>query len=85
MHDGIAEIPIENRPQREVSHIWGLDSTGDLQEVRVSPNGTPTENPAFDVTPAHLISGLITERGVTEASAASLAKLFPEKASPKSP
>ena len=83
VHDGIAEIPIEKRPAREVSHIWGQDSAGALQEVMVSPSGTPTENPAFDVTPAQLVSGLITERGIAEASATSLAKLFPEMVSSK--
>ena len=77
--DGVAEIPIEDRDQREVTHIWGRDATGNIGEVQVTPDGTPGGNPAFDVTPARLVTGLITERGVAEASAESLAAMFPEK------
>ncbi|MEM9343554.1 MAG: S-methyl-5-thioribose-1-phosphate isomerase [Pseudomonadota bacterium] len=77
--DGLKEIPIEERPGEEVSHIfWGKDASGKVVEVQVSPDGTATANPAFDVTPRHLVTGLITERGVCEASPEGLTGLFPE-------
>ncbi|WP_420395408.1 S-methyl-5-thioribose-1-phosphate isomerase [Nioella sp.] len=79
--DGVAEIPIEDRPAREVTHIQGRDATG-IATVQVTPEGTGAANPAFDVTPARLVTGLITERGVCEASEAGLAGLFPEMAAP---
>ncbi len=74
LRDGLS-IPIEERPGREVSHVSGAGG-----EVRVAPEGSPVANPAFDVTPARLVTGLITERGVAEASEAGLAALFPERA-----
>ncbi|MBT8086433.1 MAG: S-methyl-5-thioribose-1-phosphate isomerase [Gammaproteobacteria bacterium] len=75
--DGLAEIPIEERPPEEVSHVYGLvDGTSAF--VRTTTEGTPIGNPAFDVTPARLVTGLITERGVCEASEAGLLGLFPE-------
>ena len=78
--DGIAEIPIEERNGREVSHLfWGRDGDGRITEVQVTPDGTPTANPAFDVTPARLVTGLITERGICRASAEGLAGLFPDR------
>ena len=75
--DGLREIPIEKRDPREVTHIQGVGLDG-IAEVRVTPEGTPARNDAFDVTPARLVSGLITERGLCEASEAGLAALFPE-------
>ena len=78
--DGLAEIPIEERNENEVTHIMGKDSAGDLTQVLVSPVGTNGGNPAFDVTPRHLVTGLITEQGICEASPSGLAELFPEKA-----
>ncbi len=80
VHDGVAEIPIEERPERETTHVQGRDDAGDIREVRVAPEGTPGGNPAFDVTPARLVTGLITERGVAEASPEGLAAMFPEMA-----
>ncbi len=77
--DGVAEIPIEDRPAREVTHVQGL-TAGGIGAVQVSPEGTAGGNPAFDVTPARLVTGLITEAGVCEASEAGLAALFPELA-----
>ena len=77
--DGIAEIPIEDRNSREVTHIQGTGANG-IAEVRVTPETTHAANPAFDVTPAKLVTGLITERGIAPASAEGLAELFPEKA-----
>ncbi len=78
--DGIAEIPIEERSGDEVSLVWGKTAGGEVTQVRISPEATPAANPAFDVTPARLVTGLITERGVAQASRAGLAKLFPERA-----
>jgi methylthioribose-1-phosphate isomerase len=77
--DGIREIPIEERNPAEVTHITGLD--GDkIRTVQTIAGTTPVRNFAFDVTPARLITGLITERGICEASEAGLAGLFPERA-----
>ncbi|MGR3512989.1 MAG: S-methyl-5-thioribose-1-phosphate isomerase [Paracoccaceae bacterium] len=78
--DGVADIPIEERSPREVSHVQGTSASGEIEEVQVSPTGTPTGNPAFDVTPSRLVTGLITERGVCPASADGLAGLFPDLA-----
>jgi methylthioribose-1-phosphate isomerase len=84
LSDGIGQIPIEERTGMEVSHITGQTDAGYLATVRVVPEGSPTANYAFDVTPARLISGLITERGVAAASRAGLAALFPEHAAVQS-
>ena len=80
VRDGVAEIPIEERSADEVSLVWGRTEAGDIARVRISPDGSPAGNPAFDVTPARLVTGLITERGIAEASADGLARLFPERA-----
>jgi len=74
--DGIAEIPIEERAALEVSHVQGSDSNNDVSSVEVTPTGANTANPAFDVTPNHLITGLITERGVCLPSEEALSELF---------
>ena len=76
--DGLAEIPIEERSGDEVSLVWGRARTGEVVQVRISPDETEAANPAFDVTPARLVTGLITERGIAEASAEGLKGLFPE-------
>jgi methylthioribose-1-phosphate isomerase len=78
--DGVAEIPIEDRPEREVTHVQGTADGGGIGVVQVTPEGTSGGNPAFDVTPNRLVTGLITERGVCEASPEGLAALFPERA-----
>lgn len=75
--DGVAEIPIEERGQDEITHVQGRLADGSVGTVQVTPDGTTGGNPAFDVTPNRLVTGLITERGVCEASAAGLAALFP--------
>ncbi len=75
VHDGVAEIPIEHRSPREVTHITGRDAQGGLTEVQLVPDGSPALNPAFDVTPARLVTGLICEHGVFAADATSLAPL----------
>ena len=77
--DGVAGIPIEERSQREVTHLTGRAADGTLTEVQVTAPGSPAANPAFDVTPARLVTGLITERGVAPASTAGLAALYPER------
>jgi methylthioribose-1-phosphate isomerase len=78
VQDGVAEIPIEERGGDEVSFVQGkLD--GQVTRVRISPEATPAANPAFDVTPARLVTGLITERGICDASAAGLQALFPDR------
>jgi methylthioribose-1-phosphate isomerase len=78
MEDGAA-IPIEQRNPREVTHIAGLADTGEVVEVRLTPKDSPAANYAFDVTPARLVTGLITERGVCPASREGLLGLFPER------
>ena len=77
IRDGIFEIPIEERDSREVTHVSGmLDDTPCA--VRTTAHTTATSNYAFDVTPARLVTGLITERGICNASEAGLTALFPE-------
>ncbi len=74
------DIPIEERGAEEVTHIAGLDAEGRFVSVRLTPEGSAAANPAFDVTPARLVTGLITERGLCPASRAGLAGLYPEHA-----
>jgi methylthioribose-1-phosphate isomerase len=76
--DGLREIPIEQRAAREVTHIAGRAPTGEVLEIELAPAGTAARNDAFDVTPARLVTGLITERGVAAASRDGLSGLFPE-------
>jgi methylthioribose-1-phosphate isomerase len=73
------EIPIERRDPREVTHIAGWTASGRRVEVRLTPEGSPAANFAFDVTPARLVTALVTERGVCPASRAGLLGLFPER------
>ncbi|HVN42507.1 MAG TPA: S-methyl-5-thioribose-1-phosphate isomerase [Steroidobacteraceae bacterium] len=79
MDDGVRQIPIEERPAREVTHVRGRTAEGAVQEVEVVSPGSPVANPAFDVTPARLVTGLITERGVVSASREGLLTLYPER------
>jgi methylthioribose-1-phosphate isomerase len=72
-------IPIEERSAMEVTHITGRTSSGSTETVRVVPEGSPTLNLAFDVTPARLVTALITERGVCPASRAGLQSLYPDR------
>ncbi len=78
--DGVAQIPIEDRAQSEVTQITGRADDGTITTVQVTPDGTGAANPAFDVTPARLVTGLITERGRCDASGPGLASLFPDRA-----
>ena len=73
------DIPIEERPARELTHLTGLGDGGELATVRVVPAGSPALNLAFDVTPARLVTGLITERGVCPATSEGLLGLYPER------
>jgi methylthioribose-1-phosphate isomerase len=78
--DGLAEIPIEQRSADEVAHMTGKTEDGRVVSVQVVPDGTSVANYGFDVTPARLVTGLITERGVIAASRSALAAAFPERA-----
>jgi methylthioribose-1-phosphate isomerase len=78
--DGLAEIPIEERGAAEVALMTGRTADGRIETVRIAPEGSPVANYAFDVTPARLVSGLITERGIIAAARAALAGAFPERA-----
>ncbi len=80
IRDGVAEIPIEQRDPDEVTWFSGRTAEGEVVAVTVTPAESAAANYAFDVTPARLVSGLITERGVCAASEAGLAGLFPERA-----
>jgi methylthioribose-1-phosphate isomerase len=80
VRDGAVEIPIEQRSASEVTDVTGRLADGTVATVRIAPIESPAANPAFDVTPARLVSGLITERGRCGASFAGLAALFPERA-----
>ncbi|HZZ60514.1 MAG TPA: S-methyl-5-thioribose-1-phosphate isomerase, partial [Roseiarcus sp.] len=79
VRDGISEIPIEERHADEVTFVQGQGADGAVARVRISPEGSRAANPAFDVTPARLVTGLITERGVAKASPEGLKALFPER------
>ncbi len=79
IEDGVRDIPIEERSGDEVRWVRGRDAEGRLVSVCVAPEGTPAANPAFDVTPAHLVTALITERGVCPASSAGLRGLYPDR------
>jgi len=81
VRDGVAEIPIEERGAEEVTHISGKTADGRIETVQLTPDGSPVANYGFDVTPARLVTGLITERGVLAASREALAKAFPERTS----
>ncbi len=85
VRDGVGDIPIEQRDGSEVTHLSGWQSSnsqsnGDKEvEIRLTPEDSPAANYAFDVTPARLVTGLITERGICEASEEGVLSLFPEK------
>jgi methylthioribose-1-phosphate isomerase len=78
--DGVSEIPIEERDTREVTHVGGALADGRRGEVLIAAPGSAAANYAFDVTPARLITGLITERGLCGASETGILGLFPERA-----
>jgi len=79
LDDGVREIPIEERDGREVTHMTGRLADGGFATIEVVSPGSPVANPAFDVTPARLVTGIITERGVCDASHEGLYGLYPER------
>jgi methylthioribose-1-phosphate isomerase len=79
LSDGIAEIPIEERDGSELSHVRGSTPDGRIVDVRIFPEGSPVANYAFDITPARLVTGVISERGICEASREGLLSLYPER------
>jgi len=80
IRDGLGEIPIEQRSPEELTRVPGRADDGELTSVEIAPPGCSAGNWAFDVTPARLVTGLITERGLCDASDDGLATLFPERA-----
>ena len=74
------DVPIEQRGAEEVTRITGLTEDGRIETVTITPEGSPAANYAFDVTPARLVTALITERGLCPATPEGLAQLFPERA-----
>jgi methylthioribose-1-phosphate isomerase len=74
--DGLSDIPIEERAATEVTTMTGRALDGSIATIRIVPKDSPAANPAFDVTPARLVSGLITERGLCAANEAALAEMF---------
>lgn len=78
--DGVRDIPIEERDQGEVTHMTGRAEDGTITTIQLSAPGSVAANPAFDVTPARLVTGLITERGVSAASGDGLLALYPDRA-----
>ncbi len=76
--DGLASIPIEERDPTEVTHVSGMNQNGKVESVAITAANISARNFAFDVTPARLVTGLITERGVCTASEAGLLGLYPE-------
>jgi methylthioribose-1-phosphate isomerase len=79
LSDGVREIPIEERAAEEVSRMTGRTANGSVETIDIVAEGSDVANPAFDVTPARLVTGLITERGVLEPNRVSIANAFPER------
>ena len=79
MADGVAGIPIEEREASEVTRVWGRLPSGENGLVQITPAGVTARNYAFDVSPARLITGLVTERGICKASEQGLLSLYPEQ------
>ncbi|MDA1089939.1 MAG: S-methyl-5-thioribose-1-phosphate isomerase [Proteobacteria bacterium] len=80
INDGVKDVPIEQRDAGEVTRLTGITDAGKIETITIAPPASNAANYAFDVTPARLVTGLITERGVAEASKQGLAALYPEKA-----
>ena len=81
--DGLKEIPIEQRSPREVSHISGRAPDGEVVSVDTLPAASLARNDAFDVTPAHLITALVTEKGVVAAERDAICAMFTERLDPQ--
>jgi len=78
IRDGLKEIPVEERNQDEVTHMTGM-ARGEIQTVRICPEDTRASNYGFDITPARLVSGLITEKGICKASEKDIKEMFSDK------
>ena len=76
LEDGVNTIPIEERSEGEVNFMKGLTEKGKMETVRITPIGSKSYNPAFDVTPSKYITGIITEKGICKASKESLKSLY---------
>ncbi len=83
IRDGLSEIPIEQRSGEEITHIRGLNEAAEMTTIAIAPPNTPCANYGFDVTPARLITGLISERGVMAASEEDILRLYPEQGTKK--
>lgn len=79
MRDGVHDIPIEQRGGEEVKYMDGMTANGTIETVRITPESSPVANYGFDVTPARLVTGLITERGVVAPNEIDILNLYPEK------
>jgi methylthioribose-1-phosphate isomerase len=79
IRDGLTEIAIEERSGEEITHIRGLSETAEMTTIAIAPPDTPTVNYGFDVTPARLITGLISERGIMAANEEDILRLYPEQ------
>ncbi len=79
IEDGIEEIPIEERSEDEVRTVRGIDANGKYSSVTITPSSTPVANPAFDVTPHDLVTGIITEKGIARASERELLAFWPRE------
>ena len=85
IEDGLREIEIEERDASEVTHMTGRLDSGEVARVMITAPGSPAANPAFDVTPAELVTALITDRGICATTGEGLAGLFPERGAAPSP
>jgi methylthioribose-1-phosphate isomerase len=79
LRDGVRDIPIEERGADEVTYMEGVLPDGTVATVRITPADSPAANYGFDVTPARLITGLITERGICAANETAITQLYPDK------
>lgn len=79
LRDGIKEIPIEKRDAHEIKYMRGLSKDEKIEEILICPKDSPAVNYGFDVTPARLITGIITERGICKANEDAILNLYPEK------
>ena len=76
--DSGCDIPIEERGAEEVTHVQGRTELGDIASLQITPDGSPVVNYGFDVTPARLVTGLITERGILAPSREAITAMFGE-------
>lgn len=79
LSNGLQEIPIEERDAHEIKYVTGLNKKGEIEEVLICPAESSAKNYGFDVTPARLITGIITDRGISQASEQDLLSLYPER------